>query len=112
MKLGKQTGSLMNHIEGSMTQPLPKVGDGATMLSWTDRHPATVIKVTRCTVTVQEDTAKRTDKNGMSECQTYDYSPNPAGSIRTFRRNSKGQLVGNGRFLFVGRREKYHDYSF
>jgi hypothetical protein len=111
-------------------QPDPVVGMGATLLSWTDRHAATIVEVGkdkqgRWIVTVQDDNAKRTDNNGFSEVQVYEYTRNPNGSKSMFRyedgkgwrsvcRNAKGRVVltesGNG--LRIGDREKYHDYSF
>lgn len=54
------------------------------------RHAGTVIKVTRCTVTVQEDKAIRTDTNGMSESQTYTYEPDPKGAVHVFRKTKNG----------------------
>lgn len=57
-----------------------KVGDGATICYYTDRKAATVIAKTAKTITVQEDTATRVDKNGMSDSQAYSYAANPNGS--------------------------------
>lgn len=98
----------------------PKVGDGATYGCWTDRHAGTVIKVSKSgkTVWVQADHAKRVDKNGMSEMQTYEYSPNPEGHIIVFtlrndgRYNEKGCARGYGNRVGFGHRNAYHDYSF
>ena len=131
MKLGSGTGSMMNHLYSRMVkgQPEPKVGDGATLLSWTDRDPATVVAVEvtkkgEWVVTVQEDNAKRTDNRGFSESQDYEYTPNPNGHKSMFRleesgwrevrRNAKGRLVltKSGAGIRVGEREKYHDFSF
>lgn len=101
----------------------PKVGDGASVQMWSDRKAGTVIAVspTGHEVTWQEDHAKRTDSNGMSECQDYDYSPNPDGIVRVFTRRklpgggvgyvAKGQGRKDGSYLKPGRRA-YHDYSF
>lgn len=131
LKLGTQTGSLTNHIHSRAVrgQPEPEVGMAATILAWTDRYPATIIKVEpyRDTViiTVQEDKAKRVDSNGLSESQTWEYTANPEGSRSTFRRGDNGMWQpvwfnpktkrwgkneGNG--VLIGRREKYHDFSF
>ena len=48
MNIGTQTNSLVNHLYSRMTvgAPAPVVGMAATTLSWTDRHAATVTKVT------------------------------------------------------------------
>ena len=62
-------------------QPEPVVGMGATILLWTDRHAATITEVfvlgKYTYVKVRQDTSKRIDKNGMSEDQDYEFTPNP-----------------------------------
>lgn len=47
LKLGTQTGSLVNHLHsrGTIGQPKPEVGMGCTFLSWSDRNPGTIYKV-------------------------------------------------------------------
>lgn len=111
MKLGSETGSLMNHVMTTSGQAEPKVGDGATICMWSDRHACTIIKVTRCTVTVQEDKAIRTDTNGMSESQTYSYEPDPNGATYVFRKTKSG-WKSKGVGLLIGVRRHYYDYSF
>lgn len=99
-------------------QPIqPEVGMGATAIGFTDRYPYTVIEVhksgKRCKV--QEDHAKRLDKNGMSENQSYAYTPNPDGTIVEISRRKNGAWIevgGGGARFHVGSRRKYHDYSF
>lgn len=131
MRLGTQTNSLTNHIlsRAVIGQPEPEVGMGATILCWTDRNAATITKVwtwrKSMFVTVQEDTAKRVDKNGLSECQVYEFSPNPNGATYTFRRLGDGRWQGahfntktqrwsksEGEGLRIGERNKYRDFSF
>ena len=130
MKLGTQTGSLFNHLmaNDSVKEIVP--GEtGATLLSWSDRRAATVVEVfTKGSydyLVVQQDTATRVDKNGMSDAQTYEYTRNPEGSTYTFRIGKKGvfeQVYVNsetGRYvkarvggLAVGYRNEYYDFSF
>ena len=93
----------------------PEVGMGATITMFSDRLPATIVKV--CTdrkIQVQEDNAKRTDKNGESENQEYEYTPNTKSVIRTFTLRKNGSWVesGSSSGLLIGKRDKYHDYSF
>ena len=99
-----------------MSNPTPQVGDGATLIYYTDRAAATVIAVspTGSKVTVQEDRAIRTDKNGMSDQQTYRYERDPAGRVHVFHRNGRGGYGGRGRGvrLSIGARNSYHDYTF
>jgi len=92
----------------------PKVGDGATILSWSDRTPATVVFVSENgkTIHIQEDNAVRTDSNGMSECQSYSFTANPSAPIQVVRLTKKGWKIVKGSRILVGSRSKYHDYSF
>jgi hypothetical protein len=114
-------GSLFNEMMASSEQPVPSVGDGATMLRWTDRHAATVIAVSGDgkTVTVQRDRAMRTDDNGMSESQTYHYAPDSLGETAVYTRRSNGRYVQQDltdrehrAALVIGVRAEYRDYSF
>lgn len=132
MKLMTQTASMTNHLYSRMTkgQPEPEHDMGATIMCWTDRHAATIINVTKLATTViwvREDKAKRTDKNGLSESQSYDYAPDPAGRLYTFRQRADGsweqvvvnaktgrlnKVEGGGHGLRIGSRDHYHDFSF
>jgi hypothetical protein len=113
-------GSIMNRIMEDSTQPAPEVGQGATLLFYSDRHACTVIEVAKNgkTIKVQEDTATRTDGNGMSDSQSYSYAPDPKGTVYTFtlRKNGywvkKGEGINSGTRLGLGFRQAYHDYSF
>lgn len=109
-----------------LTPATIKVGDGVTVKLWTDRHAATVIKVTKSSVTVQRDKATL-DPNFKPEwipggfaahCtnqdeQTYTYERDPNGEIYTFRwSNRYGQYGQPGNLtLHKGRRE-FYDYNF
>ena len=130
MKLGTQTGSLINHMMANTSVKDITLGEtGATLLSWSDRHPATVVDLfTKGKfeyLVVQEDIAKRVDTNGISESQTYEYSKNPDGCLRTFRITDQGfeavymdtetnrwKKYRGSIGLMVGKREEYYDYSF
>lgn len=129
MKIGSETGSLVNHLYSRMVngEPAPCVGMPATLLSWTDRSPATVVEVNMLAryIVVQEDDWMRLDSNGMSESQEYRYTQNPLGSKTIFRKNKAGQWVqcyrnpetgrlvqSTGPGLRLGKKERYHDFSF
>lgn len=130
LKLGSGTGSLVNHIHSRAVTPALVVGMGATMLHWTDRSAGTVVKIETIKgliyVHVQGDHAKRLDKNGMSESQVYEYTPNPQGSIGVWRQAKNGAWESvcfnnktkrwnksSGSIGFaLGFRDAYHDYSF
>lgn len=125
-------GNLMNRIEESGRQPEPYVGQGATILHFSDREAGTVIKVAAAkgnatVITVQTDKATRIDANGMSESQEYRYEGDPAGALTYFRIEKDGRYAqvhwnpktlrwnkarGGGHGLRLGHRNKYHDFSF
>lgn len=125
MKFGTETGSLMNHLYSACNDE-PTVGMGATILSWSDRYPATIIEVNhkKRYIVVQEDDAERIDNNGISESQVYKYSPNPNSSKRIYRKMKNGRwqehyvnretnrLIKGSGYLSIGEREKFHDFSF
>lgn len=74
MKLGTETGSVMNHLRSNDPTP-PVVGKGATELMWTDRKAYFVNAVSKDgkTCTIEKARAIRTDKRGMAEAQDYRY---------------------------------------
>ena len=114
------TGSFINHLQGASKQPEPEVGMGATILMWSDREAATIVSVSKSgkRIEVQRDHAKRTDNNGLSESQTYEFTPNPEGPriAYTLRKNGQwvreGESMKGGQRLRVGSRDHYYDFSF
>ena len=112
-------GSLVNQLLGTASDLVPVVGMGATKIMWSDRKPYTVVEVINTTtVVVQEDDYKRVDTNGMSDSQSYEFSPNPEGIKYTVTRRKNGQWVRKGSSMkdgakfCLGTRDKYHDFSF
>lgn len=93
-----------------------KVGDGATVVHWTDRTACTVVEVSKTghRVVVQEDKATRTDSNGMSDAQSYEFSRNENGSTyeATRRKDGSYRVKGSTERVLMGVRSHYHDYSF
>jgi hypothetical protein len=96
----------------------PMVGMGATEQVGSDRYPYTVVEVVNNrTIIVQRDNYVRTDNNGLSESQQYDYSPDRTGRRVTltlrnnFRWVEKGQPAKYGRFG-IGHRSAYQDPSY
>lgn len=135
MRLGTETGSLVNHLLSTSTNTTkPVVGMGVTLLSWTDRRPGTIRAVRELTskayryeIEVTEDDAKRIDNNGMSESQEYEYSVVEDGYRCLFRQERatgkwyegringethKFNRIGGANCIILGKREKYHDFSF
>jgi len=70
----KETGSFFNLMMGN-NSTLPIVGEGATILHWTDRSAYEVIEVSKDykDVVIQRYAPKRLDDYGMSDCQSYEY---------------------------------------
>jgi hypothetical protein len=120
MKLGRETGSLINHMMGNFASPTPVVGMPATICYWTDREPATVVEVrTPRKIGVKINCANRIDNNGMSEAQDYEYLENEFESQTIYwfsltkdRRWRQRGTGGKGNQLVLGYREKYYDFSF
>lgn len=122
MKLGTETGSLINHCYSQADQSLPTVGDGATILNWSDRHACTVIAVDAKTktVTVQRDTAKVVKGSCHDGSAEYEITANPEGATYTFKPVSRGNAKGkmreggrkDGRGIIFGRRDEHRDPSF
>ncbi len=125
MKLGSQTGSLVNHIYSRTAGVEPEVGMGATICMWSDREAATIVEVGKNYLVTQVDEAVRVDNNGISESQTYVFTPNPNsykqywkknkdGLYKMAHHNENGRLVMSGAstHLHIGERAKFYDFSF
>ena len=115
-----------------------KVGDGGTEYMWSDREPYSVCSVNYNwknkgyeIIGVQRDHAKRTDNNGMSESQSYEFTPNieaPVSYLRSYTyekddktfkyycpvtwNNKSNRWNKGGRDVTLGTRNKYWDPSF
>lgn len=108
-------GNLNNRLMENIAPAVPEVGMGATILSFSDRHAATVVEIlTPKKVVIQRDNAKRTDSNGMSESQDYEFTPDPNGAkiIITLRKNGRWLEQKGSTVVNLGRRSAYHDFSF
>lgn len=94
-----------NPAEGS-------VGDGATILMYSDTYPATIIARTAKTITVQQDNAKVIA--GVWPDYQYAYTPNADGVVTLFRFSTKRGWVNKkmGRRLLIGTRRYYQDPTF
>lgn len=88
------------------------LGSPCTIMMYSDRYAATVIKVTKTTVVVQRDKATRTDTNGWSEQQSYTYTRDENGPKFRFRLRKDGQYHGKGCWLSIGERSEYWDPGF
>jgi hypothetical protein len=106
---------MLNRILEHVKNPKPEVGMGATIYYHSDRHAATVTKVSPSgkTIELQEDTAKRVDRHGMSEMQDYTFERNPNGRTYTARLRANGTFkTSTGQGVSLGSRSEYYDFSF
>lgn len=103
-------------MSATINNPLPEVGGGVTICHWSDCSPATIIKISANghKITIQEDKSRRLDKNGMSDCQEYEYTPDPEGTIHVayLRHDGTYRLPRSKTRVSLFGRRKFHDYSF
>lgn len=123
MQLGTETGSVVNHLYSRHANNIPVAGKGATELKWTDRHAYFVNWVSddlkECTI--ERAKAIRTDSNGMSECQVYEYERTGEIMDLKFRWNAwrnfytcpyTGKKKNSKKSISFGFMEEYYDFSF
>ena len=131
MKLGTQTGSVINHLHSRAVigQPDPKPGMGCTILMWTDRHAATIFRVFQVgkatLVETRDDHARVIAGSSHDGSAEYEHKVDVKGRARHFRRKTDGmweavrkneatgrwvKAAGNG--LRIGDRDTYRDPSF
>lgn len=94
----------------------PLVGMGVTIQHWSDRGVGTIIQISHSDkrLVIQEDKTIRTDKNGMSEFQSYSYQRDPNGQIHiaTLRKDGRYRISKTKRLVSLDVRNAYHDFSF
>ena len=101
----------------------PKVGTGVTEIMYSDRHAYTVVEAPErfpvgARIVVQRDKATRTDKNGMSDAQSWRFEQDTEGPRVTLslRKNGRwvpvGQGLNSGGRWLVGVRMEHYDFSF
>ena len=111
MKLGTETGSLVNHVIAK-SDAVPEVGMACTILHWTDRTPGNVIEISKSgkTIKVQECKAERTFRNVAGQ-QQWSITNDPTGYVWTFRLTKSGWKC-QGMGLRLGFAERYYDENF
>jgi hypothetical protein len=123
MKLGKDTGSVMNHLVSRSNQE-PAVGKGATILYWSDRSAYFVDSVSKDgkKVVIERAKAVRTDNYGRSDSQSYEYqryeNQKPMqiafrhGKWRIVSKELDGKAIYRPINIKFGYMDEYYDYSF
>jgi hypothetical protein len=113
--MDRDYGSLQNLLAGNARSAEPVVGEGATIIWWSDRFPATVERVSPSgkTAWLREDRSIRLDSHGMSDSQSYRFEPDPAGreSVAKRKRDGRWKTTG-GQVVQFGSRSRFLDYSF
>lgn len=112
-------GSVFNRTLEYAEGKTPEVGMGATECGWSDRHAYEVIEVIDDRhIIVRRLDAKRTDNNGVSDSQDYEFTSNPNNhTCKLFLtkqgrwRERIGRRLGCNGWL-VGKAMEYYDYSF
>ncbi|GAB4008951.1 hypothetical protein GCM10028808_16090 [Spirosoma migulaei] len=105
-------GTLTNLIYAEGKTVEPKIGDGATLLQWSDRHAYTVIEVKKNYILVTRDIAERVDQNFEKGPQEYKYQLDPdAAPVRANLRKDGKYYIGD-QVLKIGYRHEHYDYSF
>jgi hypothetical protein len=110
----KVFGNLMNRIAESGKDPVPKVGDGLTIMMHSDRHPGTVTYVSKNggIIKFREDKVKIIKGSQQDGSAEYEIAPDPTAPERVARRNRYGQYKSEGSRIVIGKREEYYDPSF
>lgn len=122
-KYSASSGSFFNILMAN-NESIPVVGEGATILMYTDREAYTVVDFNpkKKEVRIQKCNPKRIDNFGMSESQIYDYSEHDDYFKNLkYRYNNwyevyfdayqDKEVYSKVRILF-GVRDEYYDFSF
>jgi hypothetical protein len=96
MKLGTETGSVVNHLysRAVIGQPEPEVGMGVTMLFWTDRAPGTIQRVFKIgkntAIEVTFDASTLVSGSTQSESQEWQFTEKSGSTRMTYMRKPNG----------------------
>ena len=119
MKIGTDTGSIINYVKGNTSPVEPQPDMGATLLHWTDRSAYTIHKVEGKKLWASLDQAELIEGSILSESQTYRYyntnKDNPTGWILfTLRKDGRWHMgtTLKGAVLSIETRDEYRDPSF
>ncbi len=109
-----------------LTPANAKVGDGATVKLYTDRHAGTIVKVTKATITIRRDKAilspdfkpQYVAGGFAAHCvnqdeQEWTYEPDENGELTTlYWSNVYNQYGRPGDLIAIKGRHEYYDYNF
>ena len=113
-------GSSQNRLEEQSVGAKPEIGMGVTEMMYSDRAPYEIIAIKDDRhITVRAMGYKRIDNNGFSEIQEYEYDSNPNGYVCDLFKTKRGvwvrrvgvRGVDDSSGWFIGRAERYYDFS-
>lgn len=124
--LGELEEMIRQYDEHHLTPANAKVGDGATVYLYSDSHAGTIVKVTKCTVTVRRDKATLNPNfkpefvpgGFAAHCtnqheQSYTYEPDENGTLTTVYWSKKHNCYGlPGNLQLSKGRHEFYDYNF
>ena len=105
-------GTLTNLIYAEDESPAPKIGDGATLICWSDRRAYTIVDVKKTYVFATRDNVERTDRNYETGPQEYWYQTDPDATPKRASLRKDGNYHLGGHVLKVGYRDEYQDPTF
>lgn len=115
--MSQRVGSLSNLLHDNYNPasfPEWKVGEGITVVMWTDRYACTIVKVEGKRVWFQRDRAILLDKQMCDSGQQYKYERDENAEVEMAGLTKRGWRTGKkvgGQSVFPGRDEHY-DWSF
>lgn len=105
-------GTLTNLIYSEYKDYEPKIGDGATLICWSDRMAYTIVDVKKKYVLATRDDVKRTDRNFEEGPQEYFYQTDPEALIERANPKKDGEYYSGHQVLNFGYRDEYNDPTF
>lgn len=105
-------GTLTNLVYAENKSYEPKIGDGATLICWSDRRAYTVIDVKKTYLLVTRDIVERTDRNFEKGPQEYLYETDINARPQRANLRKDGNYYLGGQVLKVGYRNEYEDPTF
>jgi hypothetical protein len=104
-------GTLTNLVYAENKSPEPKIGDGATLICWSDRRAYTVVSIKKTYLLATRDIVERTDQNFEKDPQEYTYQIDPdATPVRANLRKDGKYYIGD-QVSKIGYRNEHYDYS-
>lgn len=105
-------GTLTNLVYAEDKSPAPKIGDGATLICWSDRHAYTIVDVKKTYILATRDNVERTDRNYQEGPQEYSYQTDPEAVPERANLRKDGNYYIGDQALKVGYRNEYEDPYF